>query len=550
MALKRCVATVAPASTASTVASYVESVWPDGGDHAVLREHPYGFQSARQLRRERHHRARPRAASISLRTSAGSGSRSSAGSCAPQRRGEMNGPSKWTPARSPCSANSLSTPACWARSSEFAGDGRGDHGRGAVPPVGVDDREGLLGGARRRRTRRRRRARACRRSRGRSSARQIEGRPSLRVRSRRSCGLRRSAWPRPDAARQHHAGAGQTVRPPGRPDAADRLAGGRWGRSLRRARRGHRLETSAESRSQARSPAPRQPAASPRAAGTIVGSCWKVTRCPYGLAQRYEEGVAGLGQPAADDHRARVEKGEGGDEAVGEGVHRVRQTATARSSPDSTAAAASAAVAEASAARGGPGAAHRARRRRASPGSRAGRSRTGARPGVPRRGRSRPRCRGRPPRPGRRSRCAPAMPVPSAHEEEAVDAPAGADAGLRRARPYARRGRAPRGCRRAARVSSARSGTSRQPRFAAYTAVPVVSSRMPGTATPTADGFRAVAGRCRTRAGARRSRGCPRRRLRGRASRPVAPARLVEQAPVAVGRRGPPSSGCRPRRGR
>src|SRR6476646_8298713 len=45
---------------------------------------------------------------------------------------------------------------------------------------------------------------------------------------------------------------------------------------------GHQAVTSAESResrSQASSPAPRQPAASPRAAGTMAGRWWKVRRC-------------------------------------------------------------------------------------------------------------------------------------------------------------------------------------------------------------------------------------------------------------------------------
>ncbi len=40
----------------------------------------------------------------------------------------------------------------------------------------------------------------------------------------------------------------------------------------------HQAVTSVERRSQASSPAPRHPAASPRAAGTIEGSCWNVTR--------------------------------------------------------------------------------------------------------------------------------------------------------------------------------------------------------------------------------------------------------------------------------
>ncbi len=59
----------------------------------------------------------PCAASTSLRTSAGSGSRSSCSSWAPLRHGEMNGPSKWMPAISPCWASSASIPACRARKS-------------------------------------------------------------------------------------------------------------------------------------------------------------------------------------------------------------------------------------------------------------------------------------------------------------------------------------------------------------------------------------------------------------------------------------------------
>ena len=68
----------------------------------------------------------PRAASISLRTSAGSGSRSSVSSCAPLRHGEMNGPSKWMPARSPCSTSSDSSAGLLGEDVHLAGDGGGD----------------------------------------------------------------------------------------------------------------------------------------------------------------------------------------------------------------------------------------------------------------------------------------------------------------------------------------------------------------------------------------------------------------------------------------
>ena len=73
-------------------------------------------------------------------------------------------------------------------------------------------------------------------------------------------------------------------------------------------------------RSQASSPAPRHPAVSPRAAGTMAGSFWKVTRCLDGGPQRCEQGFPRLGEAATDDQGARVQQGEGGDQAVGERV--------------------------------------------------------------------------------------------------------------------------------------------------------------------------------------------------------------------------------------
>ncbi len=117
IALKRWVATVAPASMASTVCSYVASVWPIAAitpcsARRRTESRPPGSSVASVTIL-----AWPRAASISLRTSAGCGSRRRFSAWAPLRQGEMNGPSKWTPAISPCSASSLSRPARWVRKS-------------------------------------------------------------------------------------------------------------------------------------------------------------------------------------------------------------------------------------------------------------------------------------------------------------------------------------------------------------------------------------------------------------------------------------------------
>ena len=157
--------------------------------------------------------------------------------------------------------------------------------------------------------------------------------------------------------------------------------------------------TSAERRSQARSPAPRQPAASPRAAGTMCGSGWNVTvprpppaaerrgcrpasaRPPPMISVRGSSRVSPVTRPVASASMAS------------------RHTAGARGSPDSTALARVGRRGRRVPARRGPGAARRRRRRPAPPGSRAARSRTRARRGVRRCGRSPPRCRARPARP-------------------------------------------------------------------------------------------------------------------------------------------------------
>ncbi len=73
IALNRCVATVAPASIASTVCAYVASVWPiaamtPSSARSRTESRPPGSSVARVTIR-----AAPRAASTSLRTSAGSG---------------------------------------------------------------------------------------------------------------------------------------------------------------------------------------------------------------------------------------------------------------------------------------------------------------------------------------------------------------------------------------------------------------------------------------------------------------------------------------------
>ena len=98
-------------------------------------------------------------------------------------------------------------------------------------------------------------------------------------------------------------------------------------------------------RSQASRPAPRQPAVSPRAAGTMVGSFWKVTRWRTAVPQRCEQGVARLRQAATDDQGARVQQGEGGDAGRRRGRRRRPARPAALGSPDSTALAQSAASA-------------------------------------------------------------------------------------------------------------------------------------------------------------------------------------------------------------
>ncbi len=152
-----------------------------------------------------------------------------------------------------------------------------------------------------------------------------------------------------------------------------------------------------ESRSQASSPAPRHPAVSPRAAGTMWGSFWNVIRSstaarsgvnkvspasarpPPMMSVPGSRRVSAVTRPAASASTAFC------------------QTSTAAGSPDSTAFAQSAASARGPRTRrprpGSP-----RRRRPASPDSRAGRSCSRGRPGGRRCGRSRPRPRGRPPR--------------------------------------------------------------------------------------------------------------------------------------------------------
>ena len=241
-----------------------------------------------------------------------------------------------------------------------------------------------------------------------------------------------------------------------------------------------------ESESQASRPAPRHPAVSPRAAGTIVGQCLERDPLLDGGAQWCEQGFPRLGETATDDQGAGVEQGERGDQA-GRRARRPRpaRPVPARGSPASTACAQSAASAS-----GSPHAAAQARVTAAAEasGSRQPRwpqpqagavgayhdvadlARVAVRAGldaaVDADGARRCRCRAGRRGSGRR--------------------PGPRRSGPRRARRCARRARGPPGCRRAARLSRSRSGTSRQPRLAEYTAIPRSASTMPGTATPAA----------------------------------------------------------------
>ncbi len=89
--------------------------------------------------------ARPRAASIGFRSSAGSGSRSSSSECAPLRHGEIERALE-VDARDVALLGQLGEqPGALGEAVHVAGHGRGDGG-GAVQPVGVDALEDLLDG--------------------------------------------------------------------------------------------------------------------------------------------------------------------------------------------------------------------------------------------------------------------------------------------------------------------------------------------------------------------------------------------------------------------
>ena len=132
---------------------------------------------------------------------------------------------------------------------------------------------------------------------------------------------------------------------------------------------------------------------------------------------------------------------------------------------------------------------------------------------------------------------APAMPVPSGDEEEAVDAPARRRSGPRPDRPYARRARAPTGMpRRAVRVEQGaqrdvaasrgwrRTRRCRSPR-----------RRCRARRPPPPSGSAPSCARARTRAVRRRSRGSAATTASGPSLAPVAPARLVQQSAPGPG---------------
>ena len=236
--------------------------------------------------------------------------------------------------------------------------------------------------------------------------------------------------------------------------------------------------------------APRQPASSPSAAATRRGSRWKVSRSCSAAAQRVEQPVAGLGQTAADHDRRHVEERLAGGEPVGERLDRLPpdlgRPAARRPRP---APATSAAVGR----RRRPARAYRRptrRPRRPPPGSRAGRSRSAGRRGVPGCGRSPRRRRARRRRPTRRPRGRRRCRCRSRRRARArCPRPAPSRAS---ARPPARTSW-PSAVGRPSRVAArSRSGTSRKPTFADQTATPRASSTTPGTAMPAATGVRPV----------------------------------------------------------
>ncbi len=166
IALKRWVATVAPASMASRVGVVGGVGVADGGDHAGVGEQPYGVKAAGQFGGDGHHPGGAVGGVDELAYVRRVRVAQQPGWWAPQRCGEMNGPSKWMPTSSSCWTSSASSRGLPGQVGEVAGDGGGDHGGGAVPAVGGGDRQAFLG-VPRRRSRRRRRGRARRRSRGR-----------------------------------------------------------------------------------------------------------------------------------------------------------------------------------------------------------------------------------------------------------------------------------------------------------------------------------------------------------------------------------------------
>ena len=147
IALNRWVPTVAPASSAARASSYVASVWPIAATTpaAVSRRiasSPPGSSGARVTIRRC-----PRGRSSSRVDVAGSGSVSSAGSCAPACAAASQGPSRWMPASTPVGdQRSELAQRRGSSASTRVGDQAGHDRRGAVGQVGRDH------GAPRRRT--------------------------------------------------------------------------------------------------------------------------------------------------------------------------------------------------------------------------------------------------------------------------------------------------------------------------------------------------------------------------------------------------------------
>ena len=113
IALNRCVPTVAPASIAASAPVRSVSVCPTAAITPAPAIVAIASSAPARSGAKVIMRMTPAPAASSRRSSAGSGSRSSAGSWAPQRCSDSHGPSRWTPAIRPSATSSLSiaTPA-------------------------------------------------------------------------------------------------------------------------------------------------------------------------------------------------------------------------------------------------------------------------------------------------------------------------------------------------------------------------------------------------------------------------------------------------------